>query len=209
VPIHPSSTYHIIGAVLVLLVLLPSCTPGYGLASPPDYRLWVQDDDFTDSSIFRMEGNRLPAPPSQGLLDLSVPYMTELNAQRFYQPESGDTYSLIFRLQGNGWLFIRRGESLRILADDERIVLSSADGSVRNRDILSGRMIREQAWYRVTAEQIETIARAGHVRLRLDGERGYIERELGEANQSNLMRFLVEQGPQRRSGAGGGGEEHS
>jgi hypothetical protein len=148
------------------------------------YSVKTMNDEFDGYTINRMQKNRLGG----GILLGSI---VDLNVQKFVK-DSLVVYSLIVRYEGHDWLFIQNGESLILLVDNERIGLVG-DGSVSHRDVLSGGLVKEQAWYdNITPEQLKKIAYATEVKIKIIGSQYHAERYFTSQNFQNFQQFYSE-----------------
>lgn len=158
-------------AVLVALVLT-GCVPRYRVAT--------EHDDFAQRTATRMRDNLLQAPG--GGRD-----WVALNAEEVRARGDSARYALALEYRSDdGWLRIRPGASLLLLADSQRITLAGPR-SRRTRGPLG---VREEVRYPTTRAVLERLAAAREVRVRVLGSRHYVDRSFGAANFRRLRRFL-------------------
>lgn len=98
-----------------------------------------------------------------------------------------------------GWLFIAQGESLVFLLDGkERLALSTKDGSLQNRttslEEIGGATVHEYALYQVTLKNIKQLAAANTADFAVYGERGRVERSMGQSQIEYYKEFLEKYG---------------
>lgn len=167
--------------LISMIFILGSCVV-------PSSFVKTQTDEFTDSTKQRMESNRLKREGFFDTLTVSV------NLQKFKQ-ENITLYSVIVEYRDSGWLFIQKGKSLTFLLDnDQRIILSSDEGSLSRRNIVGHKYshVTEEAWYDITPKQIRKIAYANEVKVKIEGRTSYITREFCESNIENFRQFYEE-----------------
>ncbi len=145
-------------------------------------------DEFEGYTIVRMSNNSLSG---SGLyIDTGI---VNLNVQKFISKEGRESYSLIVEYVDYSdyatWLFIRSGESLVLLIDGKRIGFTG-EGSWNDRDVLYGGSIVETAWYAVSPEIIRMVANAKEVKVKLVGDKGFVQRHFNQTNFSNFKKFV-------------------
>lgn len=156
----------------LLLVLLTGCVPRY--------RVTTERDDFAQRTVTRMEDNLLHAPG--GGRD-----WVALNAEQVQSAGDSARYVLALEYRStDGWLRIRPGASLLLLADSQRITLTGA----RSRRTRGPFGAHEEVRYPTTRALLERLAAAREVRVRVLGSRYYVDRSFSEANFKRLRRFL-------------------
>jgi len=166
----------------MLIVLLSGCA---SMSASLNYRVRTIQDEFDGYTINRMEHNMLGGG---SLLSYTTIW---LNTQRYQSKEGNVSYSLIAEYVSPDWLFIERGESLILLVDGQRMGLVG-DGSWNHRNVGYGRMVSEKSWYNITLEDLQKIANAKEVKVKIIGSQYYAERCFTDANFKNLKRFIME-----------------
>lgn len=174
----------------MLRFLLALCVLASGCAAPM-YRSEVIRDDFDAHTIERMKWNALDG--GGGLFPDPIAF----DAQRFLTDDGEASYAIVVRYLGEDWLFIEGGESLVLLVDGERLAFSG-DGSLQHREVVSGPLCEELAWYDTDFPTLQEIANAEEVRVKVDGADYFVERQFSEKNFSNLQRFLDDHPPTER-----------
>lgn len=158
--------------VLVFLLLTAACVPRY--------RVTYESDAFALQRVARMHDNVLEA--AEGSRD-----WVALNAE--VTRVVGDSAQYAFRLEyrsTDGWLNVRRGPSLLLLADSERIALTGVRGERRRGYWGTAETMR----YPVSRALLDKLTSSDTVRVRVIGNRYYVDRSLGESNRVRLRRFL-------------------
>lgn len=98
-------------------------------------------------------------------------------------------------LQFESWAFINPGESLIMIADGERLVFRSPNGSSFNRTTLGGMyaslgvFVREEAHYPITVEQIKKLAQAKDIKVAVYGSKQSVERQMNEDHIESIRNF--------------------
>lgn len=168
-------------AFLIVLVVLTSCS---SLIPPHNYYgVIIQRDDFNSNTIYRMHGNTLAGGSSWGGTGVNI------NLQLMVTDNGDSLLNIIAVYASMSWIFIQRGESLILLVDGERIAFSG-EGSAAHRDVLTGAVVLEKAWYDITKEQINMILNAKEVRVKLTGRTLFIERHFGNNNTLRFKQFV-------------------
>jgi len=159
------------------------------------YKIKSISDNFDGYTIHRLTGNRLSGSE---LFNSPV----ELNCQVYINRNGLKSYFLIVQyndyslnlsswgLITASWLFIQRGESLILLVDGERIGFEG-EGSIDHRNVYSGN-IEEKAWYDISRHNLEKIANAYNVEVKIIGSEYYVQRQFSEKNISNFYKFISE-----------------
>lgn len=88
------------------------------------------------------------------------------------------------------WFFIENGESLVLLVDGKRMGFSG-DGSLEHRQVGDG-YVSETAFYKITKKQIEKIATASAISVKIIGQQFYTNADFTIDNISNVMKFYNE-----------------
>jgi len=156
----------------------------FALAAPTaaqGYSLESRVDEVDGSETRFMRGNVLGGG---GRNDARV----ELNAQRA-TAAGRSRFTLALRYEWSGWMFIEPGPSLILMADGERIVLEG-EGSGAHRQVGDRGSVTEWSYYVVTPEQIERIATAESVTVRIIGSRFNLDRDLTDENRQRFREFV-------------------
>jgi hypothetical protein len=161
--------------LLIIILLLPVVSFEQGR-----YYVEVKHDKFDNFSKFTLDGNSIPNSGSTVCLDAQV-----------FVKNGHASYSLIIDYYSDDWLFIESGISLKILADSNKLELSSS-GSINSREVYNGGKIRERAFYNISLEEYQKIFMANKVEFKLSGNQYYLERKLTTKNKENLKRFFEE-----------------
>jgi hypothetical protein len=170
--------------ILGIIVLIISCG---GLF----YSVKTIHDDFDGYTINRMQGNEIKGKASSAFdIALGIGNAVELNAQRYQSKDSIITYSLIVKFTGTDWLFIREGEALILLVDDQRMGFSGK-GSNEHRNVYRGGVVEEEAWYDINLSDLKKISNAKEVRMKINGSQYYVERQFVEFNFKNFKDFIA------------------
>jgi hypothetical protein len=140
-------------------------------------------DEFDDYVIYRMKNNLLY---SDNMASSEVHFLLQK-----YSKESNNLYNVIIHFIDNKWLFIASGNSLDIMADGQEISLQT-EGSIRHRNVLSGGIVTEKAWYEITPEQLKLIANSKIIKIKLTGSELYLVREFNDINISEIKKFISE-----------------
>ena len=162
---------------LIFIVTFIGCSTSF-------YKVNTIQDEFDGYTINRMEDNTLSGG---GLLGDRI----EINAQKFTTKDGDKLYSLIVEYGGEGWLFIRKGESLILLVDGKRIGFTG-EGSSGNRDVLYGNAVMESAFYDISPKDLVKISRAKNIKVKIVGNKYYFERNFSEKNFENFKKFVVQ-----------------
>lgn len=115
----------------------------------------------------------------------------EFNAEKFVAWNGSIYYSIVLHVISYNRLFIKEGESLVLFVDGTRIGFSG-DGSANYRETLYDGAVEETAFYDVTTEQLNNIAGAKEVHMRIKGLEYSINRKLIPENFSILKKFIAE-----------------
>lgn len=107
----------------------------------------------------------------------------------FKDQKKETVYQIRSVLTQDGWLFIDSGESLVVLVDGERIGLTSEEGSVRFRKVISGSIIQEIAFHRIDVLTLKKICAAKEVKIKLSGQSSYITGSATEKGQKAFLGF--------------------
>jgi hypothetical protein len=170
-------------ALLVAATLLAGCA---GLA--PRQTVRELRPDFDGSVIHRSSGN-LVGSNGKAFDAFSTGPSIYLNVQRATNKDGVHSFDLIVHYEFKDWMFIAGGASLNLLIDGESLTLSMPQGIVPGREVITSSMVWETAYYPVTPEQLQRIANASTVLLKLHGGRGYLDRKLTAWNIANIREF--------------------
>ncbi|RMD88591.1 MAG: hypothetical protein D6813_11860 [Calditrichaeota bacterium] len=112
-----------------------------------------------------------------------------LNAQRVLIGKKV-YYNLNVHYQGNDWLKIKSGPSLILVVDGQQMQFSCPESAMqRSRNIFS-RKAHEEANYEVSLEDLQKIAQAESVRVKIFGHNGSIECTFTPDNFRRFQEFL-------------------
>jgi hypothetical protein len=167
---------------LLLPVVLTGCTMF------PNAKVSVKHDDFTGTNTAIMSDNVLA-----GGIGYSSNGQVSFNPGRVQSEGSVDPIYCIYIVYvgyGTGWCFIESGDSLRLLIDGERVVLSG-NGSHGDREVSGGGAVMEVAAYPVEPDLLRKIASAKEVRVQIDGSRQKLERHFSEKNLQQVREFVA------------------
>jgi len=133
-------------------------------------------------------GDNLIESPEQ------TPEMIWLNAYRVFKTKYEFTYYIEAIYGANeqvGYLEIGPGRSLTLTCDGEEIAFNGIGSLSNDRD---GKAIFEHARYETTSAELEKIAQAKMVSLKLRGRNGVIRRELSPENIERFRQFMAQSG---------------
>jgi hypothetical protein len=167
-----------LAAVAAAAAVLCSCT-----ATLTPYSVRPFSDEFEGTRGVAMHNNLV------GGLGLHGERLG-LNLRRVERPGAAPAYVMVVEYVNTGWHFIEDGESLVFLVDGERMALRG-EGSVGSRTVVTGDQVRELAVYAIDRTQVERIAGAGEVRVRLAGANGNIDRTLAPENIARFREFVL------------------
>ena len=173
----------IISLFLLCLIVLNGCvTPGYMVST--------KTDEFEGYTTIDLQSNELPDKDMWNLLSVSI-NKWNFGIRKFISKSGEISYLIKLLYFGDGWVFIDSGQSLHILADDNHINLSG-EGSFKNRDVVYGDIVSETAFYPIKKAQIKKIADAATVKIKVDGQEGYVTAEFGAENIEQVKKFYIE-----------------
>jgi hypothetical protein len=92
------------------------------------------------------------------------------NFNMYRSAGSESPYSLGVQTLTNGWVFIRAGASLDLKIDGSNLMHLVGGGSTELRQVLSGDLVREDAFYDLSTDQLGLIAHAKSIEFRLHGD---------------------------------------
>jgi hypothetical protein len=170
------------GLMLAGLVWLAGCST----TPPPDVA--TSYDPITGVRTDLMSENRLDTaqnPPRE---------VVWLNASRVFKNyrNKDSTYYLevsYMSREDTGFLNIPAGGSLTVIADGQEMRFSGT-GSYNQRKKLKDGYVREDALYPATREQLQKIANAKQVKVRIRGDNGLVERDFTADNFKRFKEFL-------------------
>jgi hypothetical protein len=118
-----------------------------------------------------------------------------LNASRVFKNyrNKDSTYYLevsYMSREETGYLNIPAGGTLTVIADGQEMRFSGT-GSYNQRKKNKDGFVSESALYPATRDQIQKIANAKQVKVRIRGDNGLVERDFGPANFSRFKEFLL------------------
>jgi len=114
----------------------------------------------------------------------------EFNAERCWKKGEGYDLNFIIVYKSPKLMMIKKGESLIISIDGERMVLKGP-GSFSDRKVYKNLFV-ERAWYSIDTEQIRKLAFAKKAKIAVIGEKKSLVRKLSGKNIKNLRRFYDE-----------------
>ncbi|MCI0747821.1 MAG: hypothetical protein L0Y58_20630 [Verrucomicrobia subdivision 3 bacterium] len=163
------------------LALLAGCAS----APPPDVTTHV--DPGTGLRTDLMGENLLEAPGGQSR------ELVWLNASRVYRNFNDAQYYLEVQYMAReeaGYLEIPAGETLTIITDGQPLLFSGT-GSANMRKPYKKELVRETAIYPATRVQLQKIALAKDVDVKIRGNRGLVERDFSKDNQERFRQFVT------------------
>jgi uncharacterized beta-barrel protein YwiB (DUF1934 family) len=89
-----------------------------------------------------------------------------------------------------GYLDIPFGQTLTLILDGQPMPIVGS-GSLNMRKTVKDNLVREVALYEVTRAQLQKIASAKRVQVKIRGNNGLIEREFGPSNYEKFRLFVV------------------
>ncbi len=116
-----------------------------------------------------------------------------LNASRVFKSYDKANYYLevnYMAKQEVGYLEIPPGETLTLIVDGESMKFDGI-GSQKMRKPYKKELVRENAVYPCTNIQIQKIADAKAVKVRIKGNKGLIERDFGQQNFDRVRKFAA------------------
>lgn len=159
---------------LVLSATLTGCMPAY--------RVEQARDDFSQQATAAMKGNFLPAGwRSHNWLELNAATMTKAGRPRHVLE--------VVYYDANAPLEFGSAPRLLVAADSMLIELTAPRPSRADRSSFRSAW-RQNLQFGITGTQLQQIAAASRVRLRLVGRREYVERELNTENRERLRKFV-------------------
>lgn len=167
-------------AILLLSVTLTGCnraTGPYRVHEDPyrGIKVYSSSDagtlysDKIDGAHMWIWASRTPMPSER------MPYLDKINVQ----------------VKTDQWMFIEGGESLVLLVDGEKFPLYSKKGSRGDRDVISGRNLKEVASYLANPDLLRKIASAKAVSLRLYGKKYALQRRFGPEHVEAFRKYVI------------------
>ena len=128
-----------------------------------------------------------------------------LNVEKTIEGKSA-RFELFARWTGDARVDVSPGESLEIEADGELFKFRVLESGIYRDFQCEPRCIYDdRAYYPASASQVQTIARAKHVVVRLVGSKRTVEREFNELNFERFREFVQKNVPADSSAAPGNG----
>jgi len=169
--------------VAALLALFTACRT----ASPPD--VTTNFDPISGERTDMLSENILETtqtPPREVIW---------LNAERVYRGVWNSQSSIFLEVNymaraESGYLEIPLGPSLFLTVDGQEMSFSG-NGSFNKRKSARKGFVNETAFYPVNKQQLEKIANAKQVKVRIKGNNGIVEREFGPENFKRFQDFVM------------------
>jgi hypothetical protein len=153
-----------------------------GCARPDKQGLYTHYDNINGDTVDLIADNKLIVPnETGGELWLNASRMNEANGVKLYHLE-------VHFVSNVGWLQVEAGETL-VLTIDGQEKKYEGTGSANFRKSTSKGVFTEDAIYRVGAEDIQRIAAAKSVKVKLFGVKGSVYREFDAANLEKFKSF--------------------
>ncbi len=149
------------------------------------YLVNVIEDEIPGVTIYRMRNN---------LLGSDDRFLATGNAYLNLQKNAKDTdvsYYMILEYYSEKWLHIREGESLVLTIDGETVGYRG-EGSKNHRDFTSQGAFVEKAFYSIESSDIERIASAKSIAMKIIGDDAFIYRHFTASNSKNFKLFYCE-----------------
>lgn len=171
-----------IGIILAGLMLLAGCA-----TKPPD--VTTSFDPITGVRTDLMSENMLETdqnPPRE---------VVWLNASRVFKNYRNKDYTYYLEVsymskEETGYLAIPAGNTLTVIADGQELRFVG-NGSYNTRKKNKRGFVTESALYPTTRQQLEKIANAKDVKVRIKGDNGLIERDFRPDNSRRVKEFLA------------------
>jgi hypothetical protein len=170
-----------LGLILAGLVWLAGCA-----TKPPD--VTTSFDPITGVRTDLMSENMLETPqnPPREVVWLNASRVFKNYRNKDYQYYLESSY---MSREETGYLNIPAGNTLTITADGQDLKFIST-GSYNTRKANKRGFVNESALYPVTRDQLEKIANAKTVKVRIKGDNGLVERDFGPENFRRFREFL-------------------
>lgn len=131
---------------------------------------------------------------SDNLLETSGPLreLVELNASRIWKNYTESAYYLEVSYMARaevGYLDIPPGEMLTVIADGQTLKFDGL-GSMNMRKPYKKELVRENALFPASKKDLQKIAAAKEVKVRIKGDKGLIERQFAQENLDRFRKFV-------------------
>lgn len=156
----------------------PAC-PGAELGKS-DYKVTARHDDFEGTTSYTSSD----IPLDQNDDDMQF----KLKAFGFGKTEQ--QFALMAIYIGKSWVFINKDSPMRLLADGQSMSLAPVGKPTR--DVWEGGEVYESLMYHASLTDIDAIAKAGSIRIRLNGDKYIPDLTLTKKGACGLARFLEE-----------------
>jgi len=143
---------------LFLLIILTILVTGCGI----DYKIVKDHDQFENRDKIYMKFNMLASYKSN-----DSNYFFDL--YKSVAPDKAENYFILIRYIGKDWAFIKKGESLVLLVDGQKVAFSG-DGSGAGRTITSAGVVSEVAAYQIDKREIASLCAAKKIDVRIYGD---------------------------------------
>lgn len=155
-----------------------------GCASPPADVTTYTDDTGMRTDILANNELKAPGTPRE---------VVWLNAWRVFKTRDKATYYLEVKYTATeevGYLDIPFGQTLTLVLDGQPLTLAGS-GSVNMRKMNRREFVEEMALYEVTRAQLQKMASAKRIQVRIKGNNGLIEREFAPVNYERFRLFVI------------------
>lgn len=169
--------YTPIVGLIILFVLLAGCSKSR------TYKV-QEESGRSGYGIIHMKNNLLAV---NGSLDSADVY---LNAQYLVIGKKV-YYNLNVRYEGDDWLSIKSGPSLVVTVDGNQLKFSCPESAMDHSKNLISRKANEEANYEATLEDLQRMAYAKQVEVKIIGEKHNIEREFTQENFQRFQEFVA------------------
>src|ERR1043165_5767377 len=171
------------GLLFVGLIWLMGCstTPPPDVATSYDPITGVRTDLMSENMLETAQN-----PPRE---------VVWLNASRVFKNYRNRDFTYYLEVsymtrEETGYLNIPAGGTLSVIADGQEMRFSGT-GSYNQRKKNKDGFVSESALFPATREQIQKIANAKQVKVRIRGENGLVERDFRPANFKRFQEFLL------------------
>lgn len=174
-------------STFLLLALAAACAPVASVRTEPTYAVEHETDEFTKS--VRSDMQLLNTRTYETDLDCGTHRATlVLSLAKVQGPSSSEpAVALAVGYLGDKWLFIRRNAGLLVLAGDSTLTLSAPTEGSRT---VGRSTVSEAMAFQVSKAQLQEIARASHVRIRVAGSAGRCEVTLAPGAPAAIAQFV-------------------
>ena len=169
---------------LLLVAICAGWLVGCETTPPPD--VVSRTDELTGRQSHLITDNIIEDPSQNDSL-------LWLNASELFTYKGASRYYIEVRFQARperGLIEISPGQSLTITADGAALRFTGP-GSAKFRKEKYGTLI-ENAVYTVDFPQLEQIAKAKEVKVRVSGNKGFVERHFASKNFENFREFIYQ-----------------